>query len=320
MTALPVDYLDHYLAPLQPFLADADVSDIFINQPCQVWVERLGGEIGRVGVPELDADHLDRFSRLVAAHSSQGLSRVHPLVSATLRGGARIQIVIPPAALGHVAIAIRCHRAMALPLSAYRLETGSREVGRLPETSDAAAFLAEAVRRRLNIVISGGTSSGKTTLLNSLLREIPLQERLITIEDAPELQPGHENTVRLIATRGGQGEAHVTPNDLLEAALRMRPDRILLGELRGVEAYTFLRAINTGHPGSMTTVHADSPEGALVQLTMMILQGAHNLDYENAYTLVSKMVDVVVQVDRHAGRRSITAIVPVKTALAASDL
>lgn len=315
MNAAPLDYLDYYLAPLQPFLADAGVSDIFINRPGEIWVERLGGEIGCVRVPELDSDHLHRFSRQVAAHSSQGLSRTYPLISATLRGGARIQIVIPPAALDHVAIAIRCHRAMALPLSAYQLDPGLREAGVAADVSGAATFLAHAVKRRLNIVISGGTSSGKTTLLNSLLREIPPNERLITIEDAPELQPGHENAVRLIATRGGRGEAQVTPNDLLEAALRMRPDRILLGELRGVEAYTFLRATNTGHPGSMTTIHADSPDGALSQLTMMILQGAQNLDYDNAYKLVSNMVDVVVQVARHAGRRSITAIVPVKAGI-----
>jgi type IV secretion system protein VirB11 len=166
----------------------------------------------------------------------------------------------------------------------------------------------EIVRRRWNIVISGGTSSGKTTFLNSLIGEIPRVERLISIEDARELQMAHANCVHLVAARGGQGEAIVTHNDLLEAALRMRPDRILLGELRGGEAYAFLRAINTGHPGSMTTLHADSAEGALIQLAMTIIQGAPNLGYDNALQLVRSMVDVVVQVERRDGRRSITAI------------
>jgi type IV secretion system protein VirB11 len=230
------------------------------------------------------------------------------LLSASLPDGARIQIVMPPATQAHIAMAIRRHRAAALPLSSYALEPPPRRDCVHDASGDLGAFLADAVRQRRNIVISGGTSSGKTTLLNSLLAEIPLTERLITIEDAAELQPAHPNRVQLIAVRGGQGEAHVTPNDLLEAALRMRPDRILLGELRGAEAYTFLRAINTGHPGSITTVHADSTEGALRQLAIMILQGAQNLDYANAYALVKSMIDIVVQIDRVDGRRCVSDV------------
>jgi type IV secretion system protein VirB11 len=304
----PSDYLGHYLEPLLPLLCDPDTTDIYINRPGEVWRERLGGDIACLSMPVLDADYLRRLARQVAVHSHQGLSRAHPLLSASLPDGARIQIVMPPATQAHIAMAIRRHRAAALPLSSYALEPPRRRERGPDAGGDLGAYLAGAVRQRRNIVISGGTSSGKTTLLNSLLAEIPLTERLITIEDAAELQPAHANRVQLIAVRGGQGEAQVTPNDLLEAALRMRPDRILLGELRGAEAYTFLRAINTGHPGSITTVHADSTEGALRQLAIMILQGAQNLDYANAYALVKSMIDIVVQIDRVDGRRCVSDV------------
>lgn len=304
----PGDYLSHYLEPLRPLLADAETTDIYINRPGEIWRERLGGDIACLPMPVLDSDYLQRLARQVAVYSHQGLSRAHPLLTASLPDGARIQIVMPPATQAHIAMAIRRHRTAVMPLTAYALEPAQRRSVVPAPTGELAAYLAGAVRQRRNIVISGGTSSGKTTLLNSLLAEIPLSERLITIEDAAELRPGHANKVQLIATRGGQGEASVTPNDLLEAALRMRPDRILLGEVRGAEAYTFLRAINTGHPGSMTTVHADSAEGALRQLAIMILQGASNLDYANAYVLVKSMVDIVIQIDRTDGRRCVSEV------------
>lgn len=305
----PGDYLSHYLQPLQPFLDDADATDLYINQPGEVWCERIGGVIERVALPVLDDEYMKHLARQVAVYANQGLSRAHPLLSASLPGGARIQIVMPPATQKHIAIAIRRHRTLAMPLASYTLETVLRpEPGPKP-SRELAAYLTEAVRSKRNIVISGGTSSGKTTLLNSLLVEIPPSERLITIEDAIELQPIHANRVQLLAARGGQGEANVTPNDLLEAALRMRPDRILLGELRGAEAFTFLRAINTGHPGSITTVHADSAEGALRQLAIMVLQGASNLDYANAYALVRSMIDIVIQTERVNGRRCVSDII-----------
>jgi type IV secretion system protein VirB11 len=308
MTDAPGDYLSHYLTPLLPMLAQEDTTDIYINRPGEIWLERLDGDISCLRRPELDTGYLERLVRQVAVYSHQGLSRAHPLLSASLPDGARIQVAIPPATQAHIAIAIRRHRAMALPLSSYRHEATPRKAMASAPTGELAVLLGDAVRQRRNIVISGGTSSGKTTLLNSLLGEIPLSERLITIEDAPELQPRHPNSVRLIAARGGHGEAEVTPNDLLEAALRMRPDRILLGELRGAEAYTFLRAINTGHPGSITTIHADSADAALKQLAIMILQGAHNLDYANAYALATSMIDIVIQVNRIDGRRCISEV------------
>lgn len=171
-----------------------------------------------------------------------------------------------------------------------------------------ADFLGEAVRRRLNVVISGGTSSGKTTLMNSLLQEVGGGERIILIEDTPELKLTHDNSVGLVAVRGGEGESDVTSVDLLQAALRMRPDRILLGELRGAEAFTFLRAINTGHPGSMTTLHADSPAQALTQLAMMALQAGAGISFGELREVIAEMVDVVVQLERVGERRGIVEV------------
>jgi len=158
-------------------------------------------------------------------------------------------------------------------------------------------------------VITGFLGSGKTTFLNALLREVPESERLILIEDTPELQTRHENLVGLLAARSALGEAQVTANDLLGASLRMRPDRIILGELRGDEAYAFLRAVNTGHPGSMTTVHADSAERAIEQIVLLALQAGTQLNRDDIRHYVRSTVDVFVQLERIAGRRRIAEIV-----------
>jgi type IV secretion system protein VirB11 len=170
-------------------------------------------------------------------------------------------------------------------------------------------MLAAAVRARKNILVSGGTSTGKTTFLNALLREVPAGERLILIEDTPELKVHHENAVGLLAARSALGEARVSANDLVAASLRMRPDRIILGELRGTEAYAFLRAINTGHPGSMTTVHADSAERAIEQIVLLVLQAGTQLGRDDVRHYVSRTVDVFVQLARTAGRRHVAEVV-----------
>ena len=158
------------------------------------------------------------------------------------------------------------------------------------------------------VAVSGGTSTGKTTFLNSLLAEVPREERLILIEDTPELQLEHENAVGLIAARGQLGEADVSAEDLLIAALRMRPDRIILGELRGVEAFTFLRAVNTGHPGSMTTIHADTPQRAIEQLSLLVLQAGSKLVRDDVRHYVRESVDLFVQLERRGGKRQIKQV------------
>lgn len=318
-TAAPV-YLASYLAPLAPILARSDVTDIYVNRPGEVWVETLGGRTEHHLMQALDSAALERLSRQIAAQSHQGISREHPLLSASLPDGARVQIVAPPATRGPLAMAIRKHLSSDLRLSDYAAQGAfdrmSDDAGDdvdtqlrvLRASGDVAGMLALAVRARRNIVVAGGTSTGKTTFLNALLREIPEEERLILIEDAPELHLGHANAVGLIASRSVLGEASVTSDDLLGASLRMRPDRIILGELRGAEAYTFLRAVNTGHPGSMTTIHADSPARAVEQLALLVLQTGTRLNRQDVLDYVRSIVDVFVQLTRSGGRRYVSAV------------
>jgi type IV secretion system protein VirB11 len=168
--------------------------------------------------------------------------------------------------------------------------------------------LRHAIATKKNILVSGGTSTGKTTFLNMLLSEIAGTERLILIEDAAEIALSHDNSLGLIAARSALGEAVVTAEDLLNASLRMRPDRIVLGELRGPEAFTFLRAINTGHPGSMTTIHADNPAMAIQQLALLVLQTGSQLRHDDIVRYILSTVDLVVQLERVAGRRFISEI------------
>ncbi len=316
-------YLRSYLQPLAGVLARPDVTDIYVNKPREVWIETTGGAIERIEAPELDDATLGRLARQIAALSHQGISREHPLLSATLPDGARVQVVGPPATRGPLALAIRKHVEPDLTLSDYvasgaMAETSVRtrldrsgtdaELKRLLDRGDIAGMLAAAVKARRNILVSGGTSTGKTTFLNALIREIPAEERLIFIEDTPELTMRHANAVGMLAARSALGEAHVTANDLVAASLRMRPDRIILGELRGEEAFAFLRAVNTGHPGSMTTVHSDSAEGAVEQVALLVLQTGTRLSREDVHHYVKQTVDVFVQLGRTGGKRHVAEV------------
>lgn len=313
-------YLDSYLQPLARWLERDDVTDIYINRPGEIWLETLGNPPQRLPAPELTREVLARLVRQIAAVSAQGISREHPLLAAGLPTGERIQAVIPPATRGEVALAIRRHVSRGMGLDDYRSD-GAVAATRMMSSADLAAsgagalrdgdavdLLRDAVKARRNILISGGTSSGKTTFVNALLAEIPDEERLILIEDTPELQLRHENAVGLIAARGVMGEAEVTAEDLLIASLRMRPDRIILGEIRGAEALTFLRAINTGHPGSMSTIHADSPARAIDQLALLVLQTGTRMAWEDVVQYVKSSLDVIVQLERHSGRRQVASV------------
>lgn len=309
--AIPGIWLDACLAPLAPFLSQRDVTDVHINRPNEVWVERLGGTTERFDTPDLSETVLLRLARQIAAATSQGINRAHPLLAARLPTGERVQIVIPPATRAHVAISIRKHVAATPRLEDYE-STGPASAVALdenPEPLGRAALLRQAVIQRQNILVSGGTSTGKTTFLNSLLQEVPLAERLIVIEDTPELKVPHHNSLGLVAVRGSLGEADVTAEDLLVASLRMRPDRIILGEVRGKEAMTFLRAINTGHPGSLSTIHADNPEGAIDQLVMLTLQSGSRMRWEDIDQYVRRTIGLIVQLDRIGGQRVIRDIV-----------
>ena len=324
MIAEPAVYLRTYLAPLAGLLERPEVTDIFINAPGEAWIETVTGAIERHAAPQLDETTLWRLARQIASLSHQGVNREHPLLAATLPDGERVQIIAPPATRGHVAIAVRKHVVSDLSLDDYERASAfaatrtdgqsdaarvDTELRALLDAGRSAEFLRAAVRHRKNIVIAGGTSTGKTTFLNALLKEVPREERLILIEDAAEVQLDHPNALGLIAVRGDNGEARVTADDLLQASLRMRPDRIILGELRGREAATFLRAVNTGHPGSITTIHADSPRGAVDQLTLLVLQAGLNLGRAEISDYVRGIVDVFVQLTRRDGRRVISEIV-----------
>ena len=313
-------YLDSFLAPLAPWLERADITDIWINQPGELWIEALGGAIERHEDASLTEGLLRRLATQIAAFGSQGISRAQPLLSASLPDGSRVQVVAPPATrVGHV-FAIRRHVASDLSLADWEdeeafegLTSGEANIESEPSwrsvgESEAGTILREAVTSRRNVIVAGGTSTGKTTFLNALLAEIPKHERLITIEDTEELRLKHANAVGLIAARGSISEAQVSAEDLLIAALRMRPDRIILGELRGHEAFTFLRAINTGHPGSMTTIHADTPQRAIEQLALLVLQAGSRLARDDVRDYVRQSIDVFVQLERRDGRRRVSQV------------
>jgi type IV secretion system protein VirB11 len=313
-------YLGAYLQPFRQWLERDTVTEILVNRPGEVWIEdsqQLGMQ--RIEAPEIDDRLVQRLAEQVARVSHQGINREHPLLGATLPDGARVQFCGPPATRRHWAMAIRRHRRLDLPLDAY--DAGPIGVTAEPAMPDSAAepiaFLRAAIAAKKTILISGGTSTGKTTFLNSMLGEIPNEERVVLVEDTAELRLPGANGVGLIAVKGELGEARITANELLLASLRLRPDRIVLGELRGAESVSFLRAINTGHPGSFSTIHANSLRGALEQLALMVMQTGIGLSRTDTIEYAASVIDVIVQLGRVDGRRQITAIARSKDLLGA---
>jgi len=315
--------LETYLLPFKHIFAEEGVNELMINKPGEVWVEKAGDQ-RLEKVPEIDIDHLLGLGRLVAQSTEQTISEEMPLLSATLPNGYRIQVVFPPAVEPNLAaFAIRKGTTMSLSLDQYA-EMGAFDntsTEELVDKNDAILadylkkgqikeFIRYAVNVKKNIIISGGTSTGKTTFTNAALSEIPGHERLITVEDAREVMlHNHPNRVHLLASKGGQGRAKVTTQDLIEACLRLRPDRIIVGELRGAEAFSFLRAINTGHPGSISTLHADAPAMALEQLKLMVMQAGLGMPPEEIKKYIMSVVDIVVQLKRgEGGKRYVSEV------------
>lgn len=302
-------FLTAYLEPFRTWLEDGEITELLVNRPGEVWIERPQGmECHRTDA--VDDRLLQRLAEQVARISNQGVSRERPLLAATLPSGDRVQFVAPSATRAHWALAIRRHRLIELPLEAY---SSGALCAEQPSPSpdpvqEPIAFLRHAIARRKTILISGGTSSGKTTFLNALLREVPRHERVIVVEDTAEVQLHGPNDLGLIAVKGELGEALINTDDLMQAALRLRPDRILLGELRGKEAVSFLRAVNTGHPGSFSTIHANSTGGALEQLALMVMQSGLGLSRSETIDYARSVIDVVVQLGREGGQRKIVAI------------
>ncbi len=310
--------LDLNLRALRPLLARSDVTELCINQPGVAFLETREGW-QRESIPFADFDWCRRLAKLVANSTRQRVDEETPLLSASLPSGERVQIVLPPAtSAGCVAISIRrpsdevwsidelsasgIFRATRRASDA--LDETEHELLKLLREEQYETFMRRAVVGRKNILVSGPTGSGKTTWTKALIREIPSEERLITIEDAQELVlDRHPNHVRLFYSKDDQGLARVTPKQLLESCLRMKPDRILLAELRAEEAFDYLRNVNSGHPGSITSVHAASAELAFEQLVLLVKQsrGGQELPRADIKQLLYLLVDVVIQfgVERH---------------------
>ncbi len=317
--------LELTLRTLRPLLESPEVTELCINTPRQVFLETAHGW-RQEAAPFADFDWCRRLAKLVAHSTRQRIAEDTPLLSASLPSGERIQIVLPPATTaGCVAITIRRPAPEVWSLaelaerglfartrrSSAALDETETELLRLLEVEQHEAFMRLAVMRRKNILVSGPTGSGKTTYTKALIREIPSQERLIAIEDAQELVlDSHPNHVRLFYSKDDQGLARVTPKQLLESCLRMKPDRILLAELRAEEAFDYLRNVNSGHPGSITSLHAASAELAFEQLVLLIKQsrGGQDLSRADIKSLLYLLIDIVIQFGVEGSQRFVKEI------------
>jgi len=303
---LVCDVLDEMFGygPLDEFLRDPRVSDILVNGPHKVYIEREG-RLEKTNVTFLNNDHVLRVIHRIANNVGRRIDESTPMLDARLPDGSRVNAIIPPLSLDGPSLSIR--RFGTNPFSMEKLV----EVDALRK--ELAIFIEACVQCKMNILISGGTGSGKTTLLNALSRWIPGGERLLTIEDAAELQLQREHVVRLETRPPNiEGKGEVTQRDLLKNSLRMRPDRIIIGEVRGAEALDMLQAMNTGHEGSMTTVHANNPRDALRRIENMVSMAGLNFPVHAIREQISSALDVLIHVGRLVGgSRKIIQIVEI---------
>jgi pilus assembly protein CpaF len=289
------------LGPLEPLLADPTISDILVNSYANVYIERRG-KLERTSISFKDDEHLMRVIERIVSTVGRRIDEAQPMVDARLPDGSRVNAIIPPLAIDGPVLSIR--RFGTNPLKMAQLIAN----GAL--TKEVALLFEMCVRARLNIVISGGTGAGKTTLLNALSAYIPANERIVTIEDSAELQLQQPHVVRLETRPANiEGKGEVTQRDLVKNALRMRPDRIVIGEVRGGETIDMLQAMNTGHDGSLTTVHANSPRDSLARLETMIQMTGMRLSDRAMRQQISSAVNLVIQVSRLTdGTRRISSI------------
>ncbi|MFO7983917.1 MAG: CpaF family protein [Desulfuromonadales bacterium] len=289
------------LGPLEPLLKDPLVSDILCNTYKEVFVERLG-VLEKTPVRFADDGHLMTIIDRIISPLGRRLDESSPMVDARLPDGSRVNAIVPPLAVDGPALSIR--RFAVDPLEMDDL------INYRSLTEDVAEFLSAAVGAKLNIMISGGTGAGKTTLLNVLSGFIPYRERLITIEDSAELQLQQAHVVRLETRPPNiEGKGAVTQRDLVRNSLRMRPDRIIIGEVRGPESLDMLQAMNTGHEGSLTTIHANSPRDSLTRLEAMILMTGFDLPQQAMRFMTSSALDMIIQITRLSdGTRKVTSI------------
>jgi pilus assembly protein CpaF len=297
------DVLGH--GPLERLLGDDTITEIMVNGPFDVWIER-DGILHRTSVRFSDESHLRRIITKMVAEVGRRIDESQPMVDARMPDGSRINAVIPPLSLSGPLMTIRRFGAERLALEDLV------RVGTL--TPDTCDLLRRCVEARLNLLISGGTGAGKTTLLNALSAAIPGSERIVTIEDAAELKLDQRHVLRLeCRPKNIEGEGEVTIRDLVRNALRMRPDRIVVGEVRGAEALDMLQALNTGHDGSLTTLHANSPRDALARVETMVMMAGYDLPLRAIRQQIAAALDVVLHLERmHDGSRKVVAITEVQ--------
>jgi len=318
---VPASYAEQYLRPLKDHLTSEDVNEVVINPDGSIFVE-FGSKhhMERIDL-ELSETAIRQLGTSLAGETKNTLGKQNPIVSGRVMvWGAplRVQVIIPPAVEDGVSVSIRRYAAKILQPSDIKFVEGGqinierrrqerhRAIVDMAKAGELEKLMRHAIDERFNIMISGGTSSGKTTMARALLAMTDPEERLITIEDALELHPDHGNCVALVADRKDNSER--LPAKLLESSLRMRPDRLILGEIRGVEAYNFLEAINTGHPGSLTTIHADSPALAFDRLALMVMRAGMQLSHSEIIAYAKKTIDLVIQVGRVNGKRGVLEV------------
>jgi len=289
------------LGPLEPLLADSDISDIMVNGPNSVYVERRG-KITRTEVAFKDNEHLMSVIERIVSKVGRRVDEASPLVDARLADGSRVNVIIPPLAIDGPALSIR--RFGVKPLKMENLLANGSLTGEMAATFEAM------VHARMNILVSGGTGAGKTTFLNILSASIPDDERIITVEDAAELILQQDHTVRLETRPPNiEGKGAVTQRELVRNALRMRPDRIIVGEVRGGEALDMLQAMNTGHDGSISTIHANTPRDALSRIETMVLMAGFDLPNKAIREQISSALNVILQLSRMSdGTRKVVTV------------
>ncbi|QFI38756.1 CpaF family protein [Moritella marina ATCC 15381] len=294
----------HGLGPLQSLMDDDGISDIMINGWSQIYIER-NGLVERSMASFIDEQQLLQIAKRIANRVGRRVDESQPTCDARLADGSRVNIVIPPVALDGTSISIRKFKKSSLGLD------NLAELGAM--SPEMAELLMIAARCRLNILISGGTGSGKTTMMNALSQYISENERIVSIEDAAELKLQQPHVVRLeTRTAGIEGNGAITQRDLVINSLRMRPDRIIVGECRGSEAFEMLQAMNTGHDGSMSTLHANTPRDALARVESMVMMATNNLPLEAIRRTIVSAVDLVIQISRlHDGSRKVMSITEV---------
>ena len=292
------------IGPIEPLLHDDSVNDILVNGPHQVFVERHG-KLELTNITFIDDEHALNTAQRIAARIGRRIDEANPMVDARLPDGSRVNVIASPLALDGTTISIRKFMRRKLPLEALA-ERGAMSM-------EMAVLLRRAMEAKLNIIVSGGTGAGKTTLLNALSEKISRDDRIVTIEDAAELQLQQIHVVRLeTRPESAEGSGLVTQRDLLKNALRMRPDRIILGEVRGGECFDMLQAMNTGHDGSLCTVHANTPRDALARLENMVMMANMQLPLAAIRRQIASAVDFIVQIERmRDGARRVVSIVEV---------